>query len=196
MRKIVVFNRISIDGFYASPNDNIDWFVNDPMVDAASHELMSPDTVLFGRLTYQQFEAVWPAMVDNPLAPEPAKVIARELSKMTKVVFSTTLNEATWANSKLISGDLAKEVGELKQSEGGDITIFGSGTIVQQLAREGLIDEYLLVLTPVVLGEGKPLFKGVAKEKWILKVARLFDSGNVLLHCTVPTSSRGLMSSS
>lgn len=182
MRKIVVFNRVTIDGYYAGPDDDIDWFVNDHQVDAASHQMMSPDTIIFGRYTYKQFESVWPPMLDNPNVPEPAKQIARELNKMTKVVFSSSLKEVTWENSVLHASDLAKEVQKLKESEGGDIAIFGSGTIVQQLANEHLIDEYLLCVTPVVLGGGKLQFDGVARQDLTVKEVRTFDSGNVLIH--------------
>ena len=101
---------------------------------------------------------------------------------MTKVVFSKTLKEVTWENSKLVKGDVTKEVSKLKQGEGLDIVIFGSGTIVQQLTDEGLIDEYLIAVTPVILGAGKPLFKDVKKINLELLETRNFKSGNVLLH--------------
>ncbi|GAA2601564.1 dihydrofolate reductase family protein [Actinomadura fulvescens] len=185
MRKIVMYNRVTLDGFYARPNGDIDWFINDPMVDRASHEMMSPDTILFGRVTYQQFESFWPAVAKNPEAPEGARMIAGELNKMTKVVFSTTLKEVTWENSQLIGGNVAKEVEKLKQGDGPDIVIFGSGTIAQELARAGLIDEYLIALTPVVLGEGKPMFEGVGHQDLKLLDSRTFESGNTMLRYAV-----------
>jgi dihydrofolate reductase len=182
MRKIVMFNRVTLDGFYARPDGSIDWFINDPEVDKASHEMMSPDTVIFGRVTYENFEAVWPAMAKNPSAPEGAKKIAGELNRMTKVVFSTSLKVVSWENTRLIPGDLPQEVEKLKQGEGADITIFGSGTIVQQLAREGLIDEYLIALTPIVLGAGRSMFEGINEQRLTLLESRAFDSGHVMLH--------------
>ncbi|AIQ15112.1 dihydrofolate reductase family protein [Paenibacillus durus] len=182
MRKIVVFNNVSIDGYYAGLNGEIDWFIHDPEVNQAAHEMMNPDTVLFGRATYQMFESYWPHVANNPNAPEGARMMANELNQMTKVVFSTTLQEVNWENSKLHSGNLAEEVRRLKVGEGADITIFGSGTIVQQLEKEALIDEYLLVLTPVVIGTGRPLFKDVNKMKLELLETRSFKSGVVLLH--------------
>lgn len=181
MRKIIVFNRMSVDGFFASTEGDFNWFVQDPALDAATHELMSPDTVLFGRKTYEQFVAVWPGMVDNPHVPEEAQRTARELNAMNKIVFSTTLTTADWVNSRLISGDLEAEVKTLKNANGGDITIFGSGSIVHQIARAGLVDEYLIGLTPAILGAGSPLFEAVS-GKLELKDARTFPSGNVLLH--------------
>jgi dihydrofolate reductase len=182
MRKIVVLNRISIDGFFAGPNGEIDWFIQDPEVDKAAHELMRPDTLLMGRLTYQMFEAYWPHVAKDPDAPEGTRVMSNELNQMTKVVFSSSLSEVAWVNSVLVKGDISAEVQKLKQGEGADLTIFGSGTVVQQLANEGLIDEYLIVVTPVVLGTGKPLFKDVEAFKLKLLATRSFTSGNLLLH--------------
>lgn len=182
MRKVVMFNSVSIDGYYAGPNGEIDWFIHDPEVNKAAHEMMNPDTVLFGRVTYQMFESYWPLVAKNPNAPEGARSMANELNQMTKVVFSKTQKEVTWENSKLFNGNLADEVRKLKEDQGSDITIFGSGMIVQQLVNEGLIDEYLLAVTPVIVGAGKSLFKDVKKNKLELLETRNFRSGIVLLH--------------
>ena len=183
MRKIVVCSRVSLDGYFAGPNGELhEWAVTDPNVDAAWHELMNPDTILFGRVTYQQFEDFWPKVEKNPDSPKELRKLADELSEMTKVVFSRTLKEVTWENSKLIKDNLVGEVKKLKQGDGADITIFGSGTIVQQLADEGLVDEYLLAITPIVLGEGKSFFKDVHQFEVELLEERDFKSGNVVLH--------------
>lgn len=187
MRKVIMFNRISIDGYFAGQNGEIDWFIPDPELDKALHEMgqpstVAPDTVLLGRVTYQLFESHWPKVAKDPDAPKEARIIADELNQMTKVVFSNTLKEVSWENTKLVKGDVAKEVGRLKQEKGSDILIFGSGTIVQQLTASGLIDEYLFAVTPVILGAGKSLFKGVKKLDIEFLDARDFKSGNVLLH--------------
>jgi dihydrofolate reductase len=187
MRKVIMFNRVSVDGFFAGPNGEIDWFIVDPELDKALHEngqpgTVAPDTVLLGRVTYQLFESYWPKVAADPNAPKEARIIADELNQMTKVVFSRTLKGVSWKNTKLVKGDVAKEVGRLKQEKGSDILIFGSGTIVQQLTAAGLIDEYLFAVTPVILGVGKPLFTGVKKLNLELLEARDFKSGNVLLH--------------
>jgi len=186
MRKIVMLNRVSLDGFFAGPNGEIDWFIHDPEVDKAAHEMMAPDTLLMGRVTYQMFESYWPPVAADPNAPEGARILANELNQMTKVVFSRTLEDVSWENSKLVKGDVIREVKELKQGKGADITIFGSGSIVQQLANEGLIDEYLIIVTPVVLGNGKALFQDVKKFPLMLLETRNFPSGNVLLHLKNP----------
>jgi dihydrofolate reductase len=182
MRKIVMMNRVSIDGFFAGPNGEIDWFIHDPEVDKALHSGGQADTALFGRVTYQMFESVWPKVAVDPKAPKEARDTADELSQMTKIVFSKTLTEVTWENSKLVKGNVTEEVRRLKQGKGSGITIFGSGTIVQQLTSEGLIDDYWFIVTPVILGTGKPLFAGVRKLDLELLDTRNFKSGNVVLH--------------
>lgn len=187
MRKVVMFNRVSVDGYFAGQNGEIDWFVADPELDKALHEMggpdaVAPDTVLLGRVTYQLFESHWPKVAADPNAPRDARIIAEELNRMTKVVFSNTLKEISWENTKLVKGDAAKEVSRLKQEKGSDIMIFGSGTIVQQLTAGGLIDEYLFAVTPAILGAGKSLFNGVQKLDLDLLETRSFKSGNVLLH--------------
>lgn len=142
---------------------------------------MNPDTLLAGRVSYQGFENFWPNVAKDPNSSPEMRKIADEMNEMTKIVFSRTLKEVTWENSKLINGNLIEEVQKLKQGKGADMVIFGSGTIVQQLANEGLIDEYLLAVSPVVLGTGKLLFKDVKKHGLELLETRNFDSGNVLL---------------
>jgi len=184
MRKIIMFNRVSMDGYFAGQNgESHEWFINDPEVEKAAHEMMHPDTVLFGRVTYQIFENHWPKAGKDPKAPKEAKATANELKKMNKLVFSKTLNKVNWENTKLIKGDLIEEVRKLKQGSGPDIVIFGSGTIVQQLTDKGLMDEYVFVLTPIILGKGKSLFKDVKKLDLKLLETRDFKSGNVLIHC-------------
>lgn len=91
MRKIVMRNQVSIDGFFAGLNNEIDWFVRDPEVDKAVHEGAEADTVLLGRVTYQLFESVWPKIAADPKEPEEMRKTANELSQMTKIIFSKTL---------------------------------------------------------------------------------------------------------
>ncbi len=184
MRKIYMFNRTSVDGLFAGPQGEIDWFMPDPEVDRAIHQMMNLDTVLFGRITYQMFESYWPNVAHDANAPAGARSMANELNEMTKLVFSRTLDMVTWENSKLFKHNLVDEVRQLKHESGKDFVIFGSGSIVQQLASAALIDEYLILITPVILGTGKSLFKDVNKTNFKLQEARSFDSGNVLLRYT------------
>lgn len=185
MRKLIVMNRISLDGFFAGPQGEIDWFIPDPEVDAAVHAMMSPDTLLLGRLTYEMFYGFWPQAAADPAAPEGVRRTAEELRQMHKVVFSGTLPGAAWENTQLVRADPAGAVRALKTGDGPDITLFGSGTIVQQLSRARLVDEYLLILTPLLLGAGQVLFANANQTELELLAARSFASGNVLLHYAV-----------
>lgn len=182
MRKIVMFNRVTLDGFFAGPDGEIDWFIQEPEVDQAVHQSMQPDTLLMGRVTYEMFVSFWPYVGNDPNAPAGVRQMANELDQMSKVVFSDTLDELTWINSQLVKGDVVQTVRAIKQGPGADITIFGSGSIVQQLADEKLVDEYLIVVTPVILGRGKPLFADVSQSSLELVESKSFASGNVLLH--------------
>ena len=188
MRKVVMLNRISMDGFFASLNEKtwgMDWFVPDPEVDKAAHELGdSSDTplLLLGGITYRGFERSWVPKLKDPNAPKELKAVAEELTQMTKLVFSKTLKEVTWENTRLFNGNLIEEIRKLKQEQGADIMIMGSGTIVQQLANESLIDEYAFIVSPVIAGKGKSLFKDVKQQDLELISTKDFKSGNLLLH--------------
>ena len=187
MGKIVVLNRVSLDGYYAGPNGELDWNVPDPELDRyvmtprqGEYEA-SPDTVLFGRVTYELFERHWPHVAANPNAGEGERRMADALNTMNKVVFSTTRKDVTWQNSRLLPGNVADEVRALKDA-GASMIIFGSGTIIRELADAGLIDEYQLIVSPRALGTGKTLFAGAQPFGASLLEARAFPaSGNVLL---------------
>ncbi|HSK88759.1 MAG TPA: dihydrofolate reductase family protein [Anaerolineales bacterium] len=192
MRKIVMINWVSLDGFFAGPNGEIDWILRDPEVDKALHEPTASetesagsDTMLLGNVTYTMFENSWPQIAKDPHAPAELHKLADEVIGMTKLVFSRTRQEVPWENSKLFSGNLVEEVKKLKQGEGTSIIVFGSGTIVQQRTGARLIDEYYIAVTPVVLGKGKPLFGDVEKLNLQLVEARSFQSVNVLLRYEV-----------
>lgn len=190
MRRIVMINWISIDGYFAGTHGEIDWIIRDPEVDRALREPRDGSdpsesggsgTMLLGNVTYTLFENSWPPIAKDPNAPEDMHKLADEIARMTKIVFSQSRRDVTWENSKLFHGNLVEEVQKLKQEDGTPILIFGSGTIVQQLTEAGLIDEYFIAVTPVILGKGKPLFGDVQKRNLRLLEARHFESGNVLL---------------
>jgi len=190
MRKVVMLNRISIDGFFASPNEmtgGMDWFVPDPEVDKAVHGLGSApaDTLLLGARTYTMFQHSWVPMLKDPNTPSELKAVAQELTNMTKIVFSHTLTSSTWENTRFVDSDLPGTVRNLKRQKGSDIMIMGSGTIVQQLTDAGLIDEYVFVVSPVIAGKGKALFKDVEQRGISLLSSRSFASGNVVLQYAV-----------
>lgn len=132
-------------------------------------------------MTYRGFERSWVPILKDPDAPEGMKDVAEELTAMKKIVFSRQEGEITWENTKRYNGTVAEVARKLKSEEGTDIMIMGSGSVVQQLANEGLIDEYVFILTPVVAGGGKPLFDQVNRFGLQLAESKAFSSGNVVL---------------
>jgi dihydrofolate reductase len=141
------------------------------------------DTILFGRITYQLFEEYWPKAAMDPEISKENKIIADKINEMTKVVFSKYLKKVTWNNSLLFHDNLEEEVKKLKEKKGSDIVIYGSGTIARQLAAAGLIDEYRLMVNPVILGKGKNLFAEIRhKINLTLIKTKPFRGGNVLLY--------------
>jgi dihydrofolate reductase len=179
MRKLGVFNLVSLDGYFTGPGGDISWHNVDPefqeLADAAAN---SGHTLLFGRVTYELMAGYWPtpqAMKDDP-------VVARGMNGAEKIVFSRTLKSAGWNNTRLVSADMPAEVRRLKAGTGKGLTILGSGSLVSQLSEERLIDEYRILFNPVVLGRGKTMFEGV-KDRFSLKLigSRTFKNGNVLL---------------
>jgi dihydrofolate reductase len=175
MRRILVSNLTSLDGFYEGPNDEIDFFVVDQEFLAYAAEMMnSVDTILFGRKTYEHMAAYWPT------APE--DVVADKMNSLRKIVFSKTLQKVDWNNSRLVKGELVEEVTRLKQQPGGDMVVLGSATLASQLMQLGLIDEYRVLINPVLIGSGKPLFRGITERiKVKLLATRSLVSGMVIL---------------
>jgi dihydrofolate reductase len=134
--------------------------------------------LLFGRVTYDLMASFWP----TALAAQSNPVVVERMNNLRKFVFSRKLDHVTWNNTTLLKGDLAAEVRKLKQEPGPDIVVMGSGSVVAQLAEAGLIDQYQIVLNPIVVGDGRTMFEGV-KRKLPMKLAgsRAFGNGNVVL---------------
>jgi dihydrofolate reductase len=160
MRKVIVSNLITLDGFLAGPNGEIDWHVVDEeFFTFANQQLNSADTLLFGRVTYEGMASYWP----TPAAVESDPIVSGQMNSIAKIVFSKTLGKAEWQNTRLVKGDLGDEIRQLKQQAGKDMLIFGSSRIVSALTNLGLIDEYRIFVNPLILGSGKPLFAGVTQ---------------------------------
>ncbi len=183
MRKIILFMHMSLDGFIAGPNGELDWATktDDVMGKYLITDLLNTtDTILVGRVLYQGFEQAWPAMASNPNSPKDLVDFAHWMEDTPKIVFSNTLEKVEWKNSKLIhvkdDNDITKEITRLKQEPGGDMVLFGGVKFAQTLVRLELVDEYRFKLEPVVLGSGKSLFQYV-KGKMKLKLAKskVFD---------------------
>jgi dihydrofolate reductase len=183
MRKLVAFNHVTLDGYFAGMNGDISW-ANRDNNDAEWNAFVADnakggDPLLFGRITYELMVRYWP----TPHASANDPIVAERMNNLPKVVFSRTLDKASWNNTRLVKGGLAAEIRKMKKEPGKDMAILGSGSIVSQLAQEGLIDEYQIVVNPVVLGEGRTMFDGI-KEKLTLKLTktRTFGNGNVMLY--------------
>ena len=185
MRKLVVFNHVTLDGYFVDMNGDMSWaHKNDAEWKTfAEGNAKGDGPLLFGRITYELMASYWP----TPLASKNDPVLAERMNNLPKVVFSRTLDKASWNNTKLVKGDMAAEIRKMKKEPGGGMAILGSGSIVSQLAQEGLIDQYQIVVNPIALGKGRTMFDGI-KRKLTLKLAstRAFGNGNVCL-CYEPT---------
>lgn len=184
MKTISVFNHVTVDGFFAGPNGEIDWFKEIQKDDeweqyTHSQSSQSGNTLLFGRRTYEMMKSFWPTRDAIESDPDMAKV----MNTSPKIVFSKTLRkieeEPHWKNIRLFHDIRLEDMRKLKETE--DMLILGSGTIVQQLANLGLIDEYHLVAVPIVLGAGKSLFRDVDTTNLRLIESRAFKNGIVML---------------
>jgi dihydrofolate reductase len=173
MRKIVVTMFVSLDGVVEAPEKWSFPFWNDEISKLKHDELFAADALLLGRLTYEGFAAAWPH--------RKADVFADRINSLPKFAVSTTLKNLEWNNSKLIATNVAEEVTKLKQEAGQDLLVYGGPTMVDTLMRGDLIDEYRLLVYPVVLGSGKRLFKDGSNAKLKLAQSKTFDSGVVLL---------------
>ena len=186
MPRLVVFNQVTLDGYFAGAGGDIAWaHQEDPEFNAfVEDNAKGGGRLLFGRITYELMASYWP----TPQALQNAPFVAERMNNLPKVVFSRTLDKASWSNTKLVKDGVPAEVRKMKKEPGPDMVIMGSGTIVAQLAQEGLIDEYQMVLNPVVLGKGRTMFDGI-KEKLALKLTktRIFGSGKVFF-CYEPTA--------
>jgi len=192
-RRIVTFNWVTADGYFAGSDGNLRWVVpDDEQAKAAVDDIPRFDTLLFGRVTYELFDGFWRhAVEDSTTAADPHRpgqrsrehrAIAIWLNEANKVVFSRTLKNATWRNSRLLHELNPDEIATMKKQSGKDMMVFGSGSIASQLTQHGLIDEYQFVVCPVLLGSGRPLLSGVTKTlKLDLLEVKKYPSGDVLL---------------
>ena len=179
MRGLAVFNNLSLDGYIADESGDMSWaHKQDPEWLAFTSENASGEAELvFGRVTYDLMAGWWP----TPQARESLPDVARRMNALPKVVFSRTLEKASWQNTRLVKGDLPAEMRRLKAECGPDMVIMGSGSIVSQLTDAGLVDEYQVVVHGLVLGRGKKMFDVREKTPLALKKSRVFGNGNVVL---------------
>ena len=184
MRKLVLFMHLSLDGFAAGPKGELDFLSYDEELQQWADQLVKTvGSPLYGRTTYQLMESYWPTVLTNPNASKQSLAHAKWVEDVPKIVFSRTLNEATWNNTLLIKENISEEVQKLKQKPGKDLVIFGSPGLSADLMSMGLIDEYKFTIHPIILGNGISVFKNnSSKSKLKLIDTSTLKSGVVTLH--------------
>lgn len=176
MGRVIVYEYVTLDGVMEAPEEWQFPYYSDDVAEVIKAQILEPDAILLGRATYEIFAAYWPYRTHNEFGT------ADKLNSTPKFVVSSTLEKAEWNNSTLIKENVAEEITRLKQQPGGDIAIIGSATLVQSLMHHDLIDEYQLLVHPVVVGRGKRLFEdGSIPTALRLVETRAFSSGVVLL---------------
>ena len=179
MRTLASFIITSLDGFYAGPNGEFDWpIVDEEFDDFAVRQLDQADTLGFGRATYEHMAAHWPT--DRSQANDPA--ITSRMNTKPKLVFSTTLEQASWSNTTIMAGEAVDHIGTMKTAPGGDLLVLGSAHLTAHFAAAGVLDELRIMVCPIALGQGRSLVEDL-KDRVVFGLAqvRQFDSGNVLL---------------
>lgn len=184
MRRLVSFLTISLDGYFTDANGDMSWaHSRDPEFDAFVANNASGDgEFLFGRRTYEMMASFWPMPQAAQMMPD----VAERMNSRPKHIASKTLNEVSWSNSSLIEGELIEAARELKASDGPDLVVLGSGSVVAQLAEVGLIDEFQFVVAPIALGGGRTPFEGM-NQKLALRLteSRTFQNGKVFVRYEV-----------
>jgi dihydrofolate reductase len=181
---------ISLDGFVAGPNGEMDWIkVDQEIFDYVGKRISEGDTALYGRVTYQMMENYWPSAADKPTATRHDIEHSKWYKKVHKVVLSKSMKETVLDNTTIISDNLSERINEIKQSRNGggkEILLFGSPTATHSLIQLNLIDGYWLFVNPIILGRGIPLFVNI-KDKIKLKLltTRHFTCGVTELNYTV-----------
>lgn len=175
MRKVIMWDMVSLEGFFEAPGHDIGWFVfDDELGEYITSTQKEADTLLFGRTTYELMAAYWPTEKGQ---------IADFMNSVEKVVFSKTIGSSEWNNTRFVKDKVVEEVARLKSQTGGDIFVFGSADFASTLINNGLVDEYRIGINPVLLGSGTPLFKGgFERSKLTLLSVKPLKSGVVILH--------------
>jgi dihydrofolate reductase len=179
MRKVTVFNFITLNGYFKGPDGDISWHKHGAEENEYAAEMLkSGNTLLFGRVTYEMMASYWP----TPIAIKNDPMVAAGMNNADKIVFSKTLKKVEWSNTRIVKDNIGEEIEKMKKMPGKDMTLLGSGTILTQFAEQSLIDEYQIMVDPIVIGDGTPIFKGI-RNKLDLKLTstRTFKSGVVLL---------------
>ncbi len=181
MRRLMVFNNISLDGYFTDKNNDMSWAhknADEEWNKFTSENAGGGGVLLFGRKTYDLMVSFWPTKQAYDMMPQ----VAEGMNNLAKVVFSRTMDKAEWNNTKLVKDNIVEEVRTMKNEPGDNMVIMGSGSIVSQLTQARLIDEYQMIVHPLVLGSGRTLFEGVTEQLQLKRTnSRTFKNGNVLL---------------
>ena len=190
MRKIILMTSVSLDGFIAGPNGELDWHLVDDEVHRDFNDVLRTMSVfLFGRVMYEMMAEFWPTADSDPASTPPMVEYAGIFREMPKIVFSKTLERADW-NATVVRDVDPEEIQKLKAEPGGDMVI-GGADLAGEFMRQDLIDEYRLYVHPVVIGQGKPLFHPSEKQVDLhLAETRTFGNGVVLLRYQRPDARR------
>jgi len=175
MRRVIAYEYLTLDGVMEAPEKWQFPYITDDVAELIKVQILEADAVLLGRTTYEIFADSWPSRTNNEFG------VADKLNSMPKYVVSRTLQTAEWHNSTVIKGDIAKGVAGLKEQPGGIISVIGSGKLVEALMQHALIDEYHLMIHPVVLGSGQRLFPDGTHAALRLIETKTLSSGVVLL---------------
>lgn len=179
MRRVIFQMMVSIDGYFEGKNKEIDWHNVDPEFNKYAYEFLNTiDTLVFGRNTYEMMVKYWPTEAAYKNSP----YVAERMNRIRKLVFSSTLEKAEWNNTRIVKSNIADEIARQKLRQCKDLAIFGSSDLALALIPSGLINEYRIIVNPVVIGEGKPLFSGIdSRLRLKLLYTKTFKSGNVLI---------------
>ncbi len=175
MRKLIVNEMLTLDGVMEGPEKWSGPYQSDEMAEANTAGMGASDALLVGRVTYEGLAAYWPHQTDDQTG------ITDYLNKTPKYVVSSSLKKADWVNTTILGGDAVEEITKLKQQPGESITVTGSAKLVQSLMQAGLIDEYSLLVFPIVLGKGKRLFRDGIDSSLKLVKSKAFSSGVIAL---------------
>jgi len=182
MRKVVSLMHMTLDGFVAGPNGEMNWANLAPdMYKEIMDSMHAVDTAIYGRVVYYMMKNYWPTLLTAENPDETSLNHAKWAQDVRKIVFSKTINEELWNNTIQIKDNIKEEITKMKNEEGKDMMIFGSPSIVQEFMRLDLLDELRIFLNPVILAKGTPMFKDIDITNLILKDSKVYKSGVIKL---------------
>ena len=179
MSKLTSFTFITLNGFLKGQNEDTSWHPHGGEATKFANEASSAGNILlFGRKTYEMMASFWP----TPMAAELMPIVAENMNKSQKIVCSNTLKNADWKNTSILKGDIVEQIKQLKQKSNKGITILGSGSLLSQLSNAGLIDQYTIMLDPIALGKGTPIFDGIQSNLELKLISSLvFEKDSIVL---------------